>query len=91
MVIILDDNLITYLDFKENGVATLLGTWIQWLAKEFETTIQSRLDQLPQKYNQDVFFYWVSAPTHSCLYVSLLESSGCHSLFQRGEKRSFFG
>ena len=66
VIIVLDDDLITYLDFKESGVATLLGTWIEWLAKQFNTLVSSRGEQLPEKCNKKVFFYWVSAPTHSC-------------------------
>ena len=68
IIVVLDDDLITFLNFKEEGMATLLGTWIDWLVKEFNTLIESRKKQIPKKsYNDDLpFFYWVAAPTHSC-------------------------
>ena len=68
IVVVLDDDLITFLDFKHDGVATLLGTWVEWLAKEFNDVIKLRKDQLPKKvkkFEDDPFFYWVTAPTHS--------------------------
>ena len=43
VLIVLDDDLITFLDFKETGVATLLGTWVQWLVSEFNTLVEKRL------------------------------------------------
>ena len=30
VVIVLDDDLITFLNFKDEGAATLLGTWVKW-------------------------------------------------------------
>ena len=68
IVVVLDDDLITFLDFKEEGVATLLGTWIKWLAKEFTSLIQERKDQVPKKSKGDgqPLFYWMAAPTHTC-------------------------
>ena len=49
IVVVLDDDLITFLDFKEEGIATLLGTWIEWLVKEFTALIQERKNQVPEK------------------------------------------
>ena len=66
IIVVLDDDLITFLDFKHEGVATLLGSWVSWLVKEFDEIIKTRNGQLPlklKKYNP--FFYWVTAPTHS--------------------------
>ena len=66
IVVVLDDDLITYLDFKKEGATTLLGIWIQWLAQEAQKLLQDRLQQLPVKCKKtEVFFYWVSAPLHS--------------------------
>ena len=65
ILVILDDDLITYLDYKREGVATLLGKWIEWLVKEFNSLIGDRKKQLPQHCRKiEPFFYWVSAPTH---------------------------
>ena len=66
ILVILDDDLITYLDFKQEGVATLLGSWIEWLVREFNKVIKARKEQVPMKCKKaDTCFYWVAAPTHS--------------------------
>ena len=67
IVVVLDDDLITYLDFKHEGAATLLGTWVEWLVAAFAELLESRLQQLTDKskdQKQPVFFYWVTAPLH---------------------------
>ena len=49
-------------------MATLLGTWVQWLVNEFNKLIEDRAKQLPNRCGHvDMlpYFYWVSAPTHS--------------------------
>ena len=68
IIIILDEDLIDYLNFPYEGAATLLGSWIQWLCKEFAALIDFRFNQLPLKCTKKgkPFFYWVTAPTHSC-------------------------
>ena len=67
ILVILDDDLIQYLQFHgEDGVATLLGTWVQWLSKEFNSLIDQRMGQLPAKSKKVIpYFYWVNVPTHS--------------------------
>ena len=67
IIIVLDGDLITYLDYKHEGVTTLLGMWIEWLVAEFSEIIKVHQNQLPGKSKRyDPFWYWVSAPTHSC-------------------------
>ena len=66
VIVVLDDDLIMYLDFKKDGAATLLGTWVQWIAKEFNRLLDIRRKQLPSKcVKTNTFFYWVTAPIHS--------------------------
>ena len=66
IIVVLDDDLISYLDFAEDGMATLLGTWIEWLASAFRDLIQQRLKQLPDKSKKFTpFLYWVAALTHA--------------------------
>ena len=66
VLVVLDDDLITFLDFKREGAATLLGNWVQWLAQQFDGIVAERKNQLPVKcQNVDTFFYWVTAPVHS--------------------------
>ena len=63
-LIVLDDDLITYLDCKKSdGVATLFGTWIEWLVKYFNEMIAEHIQQLPKKGRKITpFLYWVTAP-----------------------------
>ena len=65
-LIVLDDDLITYMDFKGAGVTKLLGKWIKWLIKEFDIIIQTRKEQLPIKAKESTepCTYWCLAPTH---------------------------
>ena len=66
VVIVLDDDMISYLNFqKEDGIAMLLGTWVEWLAKEYESLLKTRISQLPLKCKVRLFMYWVATPTHS--------------------------
>ena len=66
IIVLLDDDLISFLNFKKEGVATLLGSWVEWLVQEFNTIIEDRLNQVPEKCKKVIpFFYWVTAPTHS--------------------------
>ena len=59
ILIVLDDDLITYLDFKwGDGAATLFGSWIEWLVQEFETVMSDRLEKMDNKYKKmDMFLY----------------------------------
>ena len=68
IVMVFDDDLITYLGFKRgDGVATLLGSWVEWLVKEFNEAIAKRLEQLEHRFKKNkIFLYWVTAPTHKC-------------------------
>ena len=65
IVVILDDDLIDYLNFKAEGAATLMGTWIEWLTGELQSLINDRISQLPVKCKVKQFFYWVTAPIHN--------------------------
>ena len=66
IIVILDDDLIEFLGFVEEGVATLLGSWVEWLTKMFRELIQARSLQLPAKSKKYTpFIYWVAAPTHT--------------------------
>ena len=66
IIVVLDDDLISFLDFAGSGTATLLGSWIQWLVEQFNLLLLARKEQLPAHCNKEVFFYWVCAPTHTC-------------------------
>ena len=67
IVVILDDDLLNYLGYLDNGVAKMIGEWIEWIAEKFTELIKLRIENLPPKavkagYPQK---YWV-APPHHC-------------------------
>ena len=66
ITVVLDDDLITYLDYKGVG-GELLGAWLSWLIKELEQLLSTRKTQLPIKALRDCdpCTYWCVAPTHS--------------------------
>ena len=50
IIIILDDDLISYLDCKTiDGVATLFGTWIEWLVAEMKILLNEHYARVPAK------------------------------------------
>ena len=49
IIVVLDDDLISFLDFKHDGAATLLGSWIDWIATEFQSLIDQKKSFLPAK------------------------------------------
>ena len=67
ILVVLDDDLISYLDCKvADGVASLFGIWIDWLVKEINDMIKTWLSQIPLKSKKILpFVYWVTAPIHS--------------------------
>ena len=64
MVVVLDDDLITFLDYKDTSSASLLGPWIEWLMNAINSLIRNRMDQLPEKAKIAPFIYWAGAPLH---------------------------
>ena len=67
IVVVLDDDLIQYLKYKNFGVSTMYGTWIEWLANEFDCLVNKRKLQLPDKAKNDEHdpqFYWMALPLH---------------------------
>ena len=67
IVVILDDDLISYLDCKtSDGCAVLFGSWFEWIVKQFKSLVHDRLEQLPTKSKKvKPFFYWLTAPIHN--------------------------
>ena len=66
VVIVFDDDLISYLDYKHsNEIASLLGIWLEWIVGELKSAIAARKDVIPLKCQKVMpFFYWVTAPVH---------------------------
>ena len=67
IIIVPDDDLITFLNFKEEGVARLLADWLQWLITAFSRLLADWRQKLPLKstrYEHGPCVYWCHAPTH---------------------------
>ena len=67
IVLILDDDLIMFLDYKGAGVAQLLGHWLNWLVEQFSEAIHIWKDKLPVKSKDDnePCIYWCLTPLHA--------------------------
>ena len=66
LVIILDDDIITYTDYMNLGVSEIFGKLLGWLVKEIDQLITTRKKQLLEKSKceDELFIYWSIAPTH---------------------------
>ena len=66
MVIIMDVDITEYLDFTSYGIASILGSMLEWLIKEINYAIATRVKQLPKKAIKADYpqIYWVAAPIH---------------------------
>ena len=65
MIVILDDDLIDFLTFKQAGISQILGEWLIWLIKELDTVINSMKTKLPAKSKRE---------TEPCLLVPITYS-----------------
>ena len=63
--IVLDDDIVKYLDHDMVGVSTLYGMWLEWLAKEVNKQIKTRYEKLLYKAKSDYYVYWITAPYHA--------------------------
>ena len=64
IVFILDDDLIKFLGFSNNGKATFYGEWIEWYIKQITEAIKTKKGYLPQKAKEEGYpvIYWVQLP-----------------------------
>ena len=63
VLIVFDDDLLDYLNYKEQGMSALLSQWLSWLVREFKSLLNSRLKQLSDR---------AKKPTEPCVYWTLL-------------------
>ena len=66
VIIILDDDLVSFLAFVGKGVGELIASWITWLTKQISELFNSRFSQLPvkAKHSFEPCIYWCSCPLH---------------------------
>ena len=64
---ILDDDLIEYLDFYDCGVASLYSDWLEWIVEQFTRLVKDRIDLLSNKFKKEGYpqIYWVAPPHYS--------------------------
>ena len=67
VIILLDDDLISHLQYKKFKVASLLGPWIEYLSQFITEALQTRRQQLLVKarLREQTQVYWVEAVGHS--------------------------
>ena len=66
IIVLLDDDLIEYLKFKNKAQVVLYGSMLEWLVKEFHTAVEMKRDYLPDKAkkSETPVFYWVQLPNN---------------------------
>ena len=66
VIVVFDDDLITFLNYNNTGVARLLGDWLTWIVNEIESAVKQCFDQLPAKAKHQIpCIYGVLAPLHT--------------------------
>ena len=66
ILVVLNDDLITFLKYDKEGAAGMLGNWLMWLSEQLSELIKTRKEKLPVKAKKDhePCIYWAMAPTH---------------------------
>ena len=65
-IIILDDDLIEYMQYKRMAVASLYGTWLEYLAATLNSMLCTKRKGLPEKAlpTDKTQIYWIEAANH---------------------------
>ena len=66
IIIVLEDDIIEYLEYRNYGVSAMYGTWLEWLAKEFNELLHKKQALLPigAKNDDETQIYWTTAVYH---------------------------
>ena len=66
IVVVLDDDIIEYLDYKKYGVSRLYGNWLEWILAEFNAAVTNQFQHLKAKAKADdePIIYWIAAANH---------------------------
>ena len=66
IVVVLDNDLIEYIEYAGQGASTLLGNCVEWICEQFVEVIGIAKDALPQKAKKAGYpqIYWVAPPYH---------------------------
>ena len=64
LAIVLDDDLIKYLDSYRVGISSMYRMWIEWLVQQVHELIKQKSAKLLTKAKSEICVYWVQAPLH---------------------------
>ena len=80
ILIVLDDDLLKFLDYYNVGSAGMYGDWLQYLVEEIHEIFKKGKQQLPKKAVKSdfPFIYWVAAPCHQ--YFDYNDQRAKHNL-----------
>ena len=67
ILVIIDDDIIDFANFKNIGVAGIYGPWCKWLVQTFTTMLEERRKMLPHKaqLSEATQIYWLAAVKHA--------------------------
>ena len=66
IIIVLDDNMMDYLDHYNTDITRALGRWVEWIANEFHKIITTHKNNLPSKSHKFKYpsLLWCTIPLH---------------------------
>ena len=64
IILVIDKDLIETLNYKNYGVSTMIGTWLEWVANTLDDMIETRKKQLKDKALKERYpeIFWVECP-----------------------------
>ena len=82
-VVILDNDLLDYLDFKGMGCSVMISTWLEWLFNQLHVMFLTCKQQLKKyaKSKESPFVYWVELPKHENFHVEDNTACGKFNLY----------
>ena len=82
VLVILDDDIITFTEYLGPGVSSLLGSYITWIVKEFRKLVEDKKNALPAKVKQpqEPCIYFCASPMHQNL--SYEQNDLCKKFFR---------
>ena len=66
IVLVLDDDIIEFLEYAGQGALTLMGQCVEWLCEEFQSMLTLAKESVPLKARKEGYpqLYWVAPPHH---------------------------
>ena len=66
VIVVIDDDLIRYINYPQYGISEALGKLVNWVMSEFNRIVAAQKDFLPKKARKpdQPHFMWIEAPYH---------------------------